>query len=98
MLYLNIINYNNRTDDNYKTKLEFRSKAKGYSYIQGVFKTRSRFIRKIARDLKKISSSNKNNGVKLLKTEQMKKLQTLVLIIAPSYFIGRLLIGLIFNI
>jgi len=28
----------------------------------------------------------------------MKKLQTLVLILAPSYFIGRLLIGLIFNI
>jgi len=28
----------------------------------------------------------------------MKKLQTLVLILAPSYFIGRLLIGLIFNV
>jgi len=28
----------------------------------------------------------------------MKKLQTLVLILAPSYFIGRFIIGLIFNI
>jgi len=28
----------------------------------------------------------------------MKKLQALVLILAPSYFIGRLVIGLIFNI
>jgi len=27
----------------------------------------------------------------------MKKLQTLVLILAPSYFIARMLLGLIFN-
>jgi hypothetical protein len=34
----------------------------------------------------------------IIKTEQMKKLQTLIIIIAPSYFILRMITGLIFNI
>mgnify|MGYP003633038104 CR=1 FL=1 len=33
----------------------------------------------------------------IIKTKQMKKLQTLILILAPSYFIGRFIIGLVFN-
>ena len=33
-----------------------------------------------------------------LTTGQMKKLQTLIIIIAPSYFILRMITGLIFNI
>ena len=80
------------------------SKAiQGYSwYIRCTLKQEVALYERIARDLIKNIHSilNKNNGrVKPpLKTEQMKKLQTLVLIIAPSYFIGRLLIGLIFNI
>ena len=36
--------------------------------------------------------------INLIKTGQMKKLQNIFLIIAASYFIGRTLIGLIFNI